>query len=260
MAGIGPDLAPAGSYAQAAWLISAGAVMFVAVALAGAIILGIIETWRTRRAIDALRLNPSRTDLWSVSDWMSAFARTAVADRAEILAATIGSPGTASRIAVDTSLLVGLDGVWVDRLSLERIVTPIAPLLLAASAALALIEAAKGSPWQATVAAAAVGWLAIRLIQYLARMILMPGVTAAVDAATAALRPLTAIRAVESPGGSQQQIIDALLGPIGRLSDAAQALTAASRPPDRDQTIQLALADIRAGIERLLEAVEDPPD
>jgi hypothetical protein len=92
-------------------------------------------------------------------------------------------------------------------------------------------------------------------------MVLGPAVAAAVDAAAAALRPLTPIRLPEAASAAVEPapaLTEAVATQIERLSTAAEALAAAFQPPPRGQTIQAALADIKAGIERLLEITETP--
>ena len=48
-------------------------------------------------------------------------------------------------------------------------------------------------------------------------------------------------------------LAQALSGPLGRLAEATEKLSAAGAPPSREQAIDAALAEIRAGIERLLD-------
>lgn len=267
---VGIAAAKTGELPRLTWAISAGITIFAVFALIVVLIVGVLETSRARQAINALRHDPSLADSWNIADWRSAFAETAIADRAEAMIAAINPPGSIRRVAVDTQLLVGLDEVWLDRLTLKRTVAPLAPLVLGLSATAGLFTYVDGDPWAVVLAAGASGWLLIRASQYLARLALSPAVTAAIDAATAAIRPLTAIQTIEgdlpvstaAPIETAElaaSVAEALFEPMARLSDAADRLSAAARPQSREQTIEAALADIRAGIERLLE-VSDPPD
>jgi predicted transcriptional regulator len=101
------------------------------------------------------------------------------------------------------------------------------------------------------------------------RAILAPLIGSAVAAATAVVRPLNSIPvfapvfAAGSPAASTgpvdaasfaMALERALAGPLDRLAEAADRLGSASAGPSREQTIDAALAEIRAGIERLLDA------
>jgi hypothetical protein len=263
----GMAAAQASDLPRLTWAICGGVTLFAVAALAVVLVIGLAETSAARRAINALRHDPALADSWNLADWRAAFARTAIADRAEAMIAAINPPGSVRRVAVDTQLLVGLDEVWLDRLTLKRTVAPLAFLVVGLGAAAALFTYVDGDPWAAVLAAGMSGWVIIYAAQYLARMALSPAVTAAVDAATAAIRPLTAFQAVEggpAPAPAVQPdlpaaVAEAIAAPVSRLADAADRLAASAKQPSREQTIEAALADIRAGIERLLE-VSDPPD
>jgi hypothetical protein len=95
----------------------------------------------------------------------------------------------------------------------------------------------------------------------------------AIDAATAAIRPLTAFDAVESApptgrppfesglevGEFAAALADLLADPLARLAEAADTL-AASAPAAGERSMEDALARIRAGIERLLESSGPGPN
>jgi hypothetical protein len=285
-AGLAPLLAD--GPARIAWAISAAVAVFAAIALVIAFIGGLVEVSASRRAIDALRYDPSRVGRWNLADWRAAFASTSIADRAEAMIATIGhadgpADGPFRRFAVDTAILVGLDETWLDRLTLNRVVSPLAPLVAASGATVALTAAAGGGQWEAALASGAAGWLFVRMAQYLVRLALWSGVARVVDAATAAIRPLTAIDAVPDqtapnrtgylvaaapPAGLGEydaaELADAVARALGdtldRLAAAVESLSAAAMPPAREQSIDAALAEIRAGIERLLEDSGAAPD
>ena len=262
--------------ARLAWALSAAVVLFAAIALLVATIAGLVETGRVRRRIDALRHDVARADRWNAADWRAAFAETSVADQAEAMIAVIPvDKSEGRRVVVDTPILLGLGRVWLDRLALSGVVAPLPPLLASFAATLALVAYASGERWDVAASAGAAGWFAVALARYLASLALRPAIEAAVAAATAAVRPLSSVQALEvtrsaepqaTPGGrighEEAEIIAAALSnviwePLGRLAEAAEKLTAAAEPQSRDQTIASALAEIRAGIERLLGDKED---
>jgi hypothetical protein len=252
-------LAPASRFA---WAITAGVVAFAVTALAIGLVAGLVEASAARRAVNALRYDPSLAGQWNVADWLAAFATTAVSDRAAAMVAMIGQPGQTRRVAVDTEILLGLVETWIDRLTMNTVFAPLASMLLGVGATVALIGAAGGEPWEAALAAAPAGWLAIRLSLYCVRLALTPSVTGAVEAATSAILPLTSFDAVETPrptipdgldtAALADAIADALASPLSQLAEATDTLAAAVKPAAREQTIDAALAEIRAGIERLL--------
>jgi hypothetical protein len=74
-------------------------------------------------------------------------------------------------------------------------------------------------------------------------------------AAAPPIPPETAAKRIEQ---EEAEIIAAALSnaiwePLGRLADAAEKLAAAGAP-SRDRTIEAAMAEVRAGIEKLLAA------
>ena len=256
---------------QFAWAISAGTTVFAVATLIVALIAGLVETAKARRQIAALRHDPNLADRWNAADWRAAFTPTAVADHAEAMIALLPiDKGETRRVVVDTPILLGLSRIWLDRLTLSWTITPLAPLLLGLGATLALVAYASGGRWDAVAAAGTAGWFAIRLAQYLVRAVLAPLVDAAVADATAAIRPLSAAQAIDAtrpagpiaaPGGrigqDEAEIIAAALShviwePLGRLAEAAEKLSAAGVPQSRVQAIEEAMAEVRAGIERLL--------
>ncbi len=217
--------------ARFTWTISAAAEVFVAVTLFFAMIGGWIEALRTRRKINALRYDPGLSGRWSAADWRAAFAHTAIANRAEAIVAAISSAGGDRRVVTDLALLSDLESVWLDRLVFRRMITPLPALVLALGATLALFRHSPGeSGWEIALAAGTGGWLAISLTYYIARLLLSPAIQLTVDAAIAAVRPLTA----------------ALAQPIAPLVDVISG--------DRQASIEIALSEVRAGIEQLLAA------
>ena len=261
-----------------AWAIAGGTAGFAVATLLVALVGGAAEIARARRQIDRLRLDPTFADRWNAADWRAAFAPTAIADQAEAMIALLPvDKGETRRVVVDTALLLSLNRSWLDRLTLVWTIAPLPPILLGLEATLALFAFTAGDMWAGVLAAGTAGWFVIRLVQYLVRAAMAPLVDSAVAAATAAVRPLSAALAIEtprqtSPGATtaapkrieqeEAEIIAAALSnaiwePLGRLADAAQKLSAAA-PPTRDQSIEAAWAEVRAGLERLL--AESSPD
>jgi hypothetical protein len=267
-------LAGLGGAARAAWTISGGVIAFATVASLAALITGMAETSKVRARIDELRLDPALAGKWNAADWRAAFAPTAIADQAEAMIAIVPvEEDEERRVVVDSSLLLGLNCIWLDRLTLVWTIGPLPLIVLGLAATLALVAHESGGKWDAALAAGTAGWFVIVLIQYLVRVTLSPLVDGAVAAATAAIRPLNSVHALEAQrqniqAGSQQptvkrieqeeaEIIAAALSnviwePLKRLADATEKLTAAAAPPSRDQEIEAAMAEIRAGIESLL--------
>jgi len=259
--------------AKAAWTISGGVVAFAVVASLVGLIAGMAETAKVRARIDELRLDPALAGKWNAADWRAAFAPTAIADQAEAMIAILPvEPGEERRVVVDVPLLLGLNRIWLDRLTLAWTIGPLPLIVFGVAATLALFASESGGKWPAALAAGTAGWFAIILIQYLVRAALSPLVDGAVAAATAAIRPLNSVHALEAyrqtvqlaaPASAKRieqeeaEIIAAALSnviwePLKRLADASEKLTAAVTPPSRDQEIEAAMAEIRAGIENLL--------
>jgi hypothetical protein len=265
-------VATATPMARLVWAISGGTTGFATMALLVALAGGSAEIAKARRQIDRLRLDPELTDRWNAADWRIAFARTAIADQAEAMIAVLPvDKDETRRVVVDTPLLLGMNRIWLDRLMLTWTIAPLPPILVGLGVTFALFAYEAGDRWAAVLAAGTSGWFTIRLIQYLVRAALAPLVDSAVAAATAAVRPLSAAQAIEAPRRmapapsvapskrieqEEAEIIAAALSnaiwePLGRLADAAQKLSAAA-PQSRDQAIESALAEVRAGIEKLL--------
>jgi hypothetical protein len=254
------------------WVIAAGVSAFAIVALLAALIGGAAEISKARRRIDTLRHEPDIADRWNAADWRAAFARTAVAAQAEaMIALTPIDKDETRRVVVDTSLLLSLNRIWLNRLTLTWTIAPLPPILIGFAATMALFAYEGGDRWAIVLAAGMAGWLAIRLVQYLTRAILAPLVDSAVASATAAVRPLSAAVALEpqrhiaaaatlAPKRIEQEeaeiiaaaLSNAIWEPLGRLADAAEKLSTSTTRAS-DQAIEAALAEIRAGIEKLLE-------
>jgi hypothetical protein len=262
-----------GGAAKAAWTISGGITVFATVTLLVVLITGMAETAKLRARIDALRLDPDLAGKWNAADWRAAFSPTAIADQAEAMIAIIPvEKNEERRVVVDAPLLLGLSRIWLDRLTLAWTIGPLPLIVLGLGATLALFAHESDGKWAAALAAGAAGWFVITLIQYLVRAALSPRVDSAVAAATAAIRPLSSVHALEAhrqisqaptsatPKRIEQEeaeIIAAALSnviwePLKRLADASEKLTSAATPPSRDQEIEAAMAEIRAGIESLL--------
>ncbi|MDB5394164.1 MAG: hypothetical protein JWM91_1670 [Rhodospirillales bacterium] len=258
-----------------AWAISVGTAVFATVALLVALIGGAAEIAKARQQIDKLRHDPALADRWNAADWRAAFAHTAIADQAEAMIALAPvDKDEARRVVVDTPLLLGLNRIWLDRLTLTWTIAPLPAIVVGLAATLALFAYEAGDKWGAVLAAGTAGWFIIRLVQYLVRAALAPLVDSAVAGATAAVRPLSAARALDlprqivPPSGAapakrieqeEAEIIAAALShviwePLGRLAEAAEKLSSAAAPQSRDQAIESALAEVRAGIEKLLAA------
>ncbi len=259
-----------------AWSTTAGLSVFGVLALLIALIGGAAETTRARARLTALRLDPTLAGSWNAADWRAAFAPTAVADRAEAMIALLPvENGGERRVVVDTHLLTGLAPLWLNRSTLGCAVGPLPALCAAQGIVLALIDYASAGRWELDLAAGAAGWLLITAAYYLARISLAPAIGAAVEAATAVIRPLTSVQSfaptpVAATAVSTATGIDAgalaaaleraLSGPFDRLAEAADRLGNAGAGPSREQTIDAALAEIRAGIERLLDATGERQD
>jgi hypothetical protein len=262
-----------GGAAKAAWTISGGIIAFATVASLAALIAGMAETAKLRARIDELRLDPDLAGKWNAADWRAAFAPTAIADQAEAMIAIIPvEKNEERRVVVDAPLLLGLNRIWLDRLTLAWTIGALPPIVLGLGVTLALFAYEAGGKWDAALAAGTAGWFAITLVQYLVRAALSPLVNSAVAAGTAAIRPLSSVHALEAhrqisqgpvlaaPRRIEQEeaeIIAAALSnviwePLKRLADASEKLTNAATPPSRDQEIEAAMAEIRAGIESLL--------
>jgi hypothetical protein len=142
-----------------------------------------------------------------------------------------------------------MDQFWLDRLSLARIMTPLPSLVAGFATALALLAFVEGDRWEAVLAAGAVGWFAIRLSEYLVRLVLSAAVAAAVESATATLRPMISSRIFVPPGRSEiaPARVDAPTAP-----SPAKAAAPPATEPSREQTVEAAMPEIRASIERLL--------
>ncbi len=260
--------------AKAAWAVSGGIAGFAVVASLVALLGGMAETTRLRRRIDELRLDPAVAGKWNAADWRAAFAPTAIADQAEAMIAIVPvMAGEVRRVVVDAPLLLGLNRIWLDRLTLAWSIGPLPLVVLALSGTAALFAHGADGRWDAALAAGTAAGFIIVLVQYLARAVLSPMVDSAVAAATAVIRPLISVHALEAhnPAAAQPkrieqeeaEIIAAALSnviwePLSRLADMVERLTTATGEPaaiiapPRDQEIEAAMVEIRAGIEKLL--------
>jgi hypothetical protein len=256
-----------GGLPRLAWSITGALSAFAVVVSLVALIGGGIEVGKARARLSALRLDPALTGAWHAADWRAAFAPTAVADHTEAMIALLPiEGGVERRVVVDTYLLTGLAPLWLDRLTLSQALVPLPALAAGQGIALALVDYASAGRWDLDLAAAAAGWLVVTLAYYLLRVMLNPLVGSAVATATAVMRPLASMQAssqaapaavIAAPALDSKPIAaaleQALSGPLGRLAQATEKLSAAGAPPSREQAIDAALAEIRAGIERLLD-------
>jgi hypothetical protein len=276
-------LAGAGGAARAAWAVSGGIAAFAVVASLAALIGGAIETRRLHRRIDELRLDPLVAGKWNAADWRAAFAPTAIADQAEAMIAIVPvAEGEERRVVVDAPLLLKLNRIWLDRLTLAWTIGPLPLIVLVFAGTLALFAHGADGKWDAALAGGTASALVIVLVQYLVRAALMPLVDRAVAAATAVIRPLISVHAAEAQRPAAQapaavpakrieqeeaEIIAAALSnviwePLSRLADTVEKLTSAAgestviASPPRDQEIEAAMVEIRAGIEKLLNSSE----
>jgi hypothetical protein len=259
------------SLTRSAWAIAGGITAFATVVLLVALITGMAEISKMRARLDELRLDPAMAGQWNAADWRAAFAPTAIADQAEAMIAILPvEKEETRRVVVDTALLLGLNRIWLDRLTLAWTIGPLPAILLGLAATLALAAYESGDKWDAALAAGTGGWFAINLVRYLVRAALSPLVDAAVAVATAAVRPLSSVHAADVPRlvtqvsapskrieQEEAEIIAAALSnviwePLKRLAEAAEKLTAPATPSSREGEIEAALAEVRAGIERLL--------
>jgi hypothetical protein len=226
---------------RAAWAITGTITAFAVVAQATALAGGILETILTRGRIAAL-----------APDWNAVFVRTSIA-------AAALSGGGARQTGWDPPLR--LEPLWLDTLTIGRLIGPLPSLVLAAGGALALFSDISGTGWEIAFAAGLCGWLLISLARYLAAIALSPFVARTVAAMVEAARTATAAApATQSPdaGAIARDVADILAEPLERLADAADRLGQAQPSPPREFAIDAALADIRAGIERLLAASRNP--
>lgn len=256
---------------RSAWAISGGIAAFATVSLLVALITGMAEISKVRARIDELRLDPAMAGRWNAADWRAAFAPTAIADQAEAMIAILPvEKEETRRVVVDTALLLGLNRIWLDRLTLAWTIGPLPGILLGLAVTLALAAYESGDKWDAALAAGTGGWFVINLVRYLVRVALAPLVDAAVAVATAAVRPLSSVQTPEAPRQAAQvpipanrieqeeaEIIAAALSnviwePLKRLAEAAEKLSSPAAPASREEEIEAALAEVRAGIERLL--------
>ncbi len=258
-----------GALPRLAWAITAGLSVFGVLASLVALVGGAGETARARTRLRDLRLDPTLAGSWNAADWRAAFAPTAVADQAEAMIALLPiESGGERRVVVDTHLLTGLSTLWLERLTLNRAIAPLPALAAAQGIVLASIDYASAGRWELDFAAGATGWLLIAAASYLTRIALAPLIGATVDAATAVIRPLTSMQSFVSAvpstgldaGPFGAALEQALAGPLDRLAQAADRLANAGAGPSREQTIDAALAEIRAGIERLLDAAGERQD
>jgi hypothetical protein len=220
---------------RAAWAVAATVVAFAIVAQATALVGGILETILARGRIAAL-----------APDWNAVFVRTSIA-----WAASGGRPGQ-----IGWRFQPRLEQIWLDQLTIGGLTGPLAMLTLAACAALALFSDISGAGWEIAFAAGVCGWLSISLARYLAGVALSPFVAGTVAAMAEAVRTAAAPAAPVNPspdaGAIARDLADLLAEPLERLADAADRMGSAE--PPRERAIDAALADIRAGIERLLAA------
>ena len=265
-----------------AWTLSAAISVFAVVALLIALVAGFAEVLVARARIDALRHDPAMVGRWNAADWRAAFAHTAIRDRADAAIAAllpvVGAPSEAGerRAIADPAILVDLDRFWLERLALDRVVVPVPNLLLALGGVTALLRYASGEPgWELALAAGVAGWLAIRVVHYVVRLILGLVVELAVGAATAAVRPLTSALSLEliawrasderRPAGPPLALepprpATVLAGKPGEPFFASADLQ--PRPMESAVApfapsaggVEAVLAEIRAGIEELLAA------
>jgi hypothetical protein len=224
---------------RAAWAIAGAIGAFAVVAQATALAAGILETILTRRRIAAL-----------APDWQAVFAGASIARAA----ATPG--GRQDKAGWRPS--PRLESIWLDELSIARLTAPLATLALAAGGLLALFSDISGTGWEMALAAGLCGWLLISLARYLAVVVLSPlvasTITAIAEAVRTAAAPAARVNPSPDPEAIARELADILAEPLERLADAADRLGSAEPPPSRERPIDAALADIRAGIERLLAA------
>jgi hypothetical protein len=246
------------SAARLIWAICIAVTLFSLVALAVLVMAGIEETLRVRRRLNALRNDPSIDSEWSARGWRGAFAGSAVASYA-------------GAVAAEVSPLLAIEETWLNRLSLARIFGWLPALLLGLSASSALIGQSRepAAAWSIFLAAGASGAFVIALAFYLARAILAPLVANALSAAACALGQVS----VSPPPSPKEEaagpridyavlataIAEALSEPVETLREAADQIRARAEPDQRDQSIESTLAEVRAGIERLLGPGQDKP-
>ena len=199
---------------------------------------------------------------------------------------------TNRRVFADPALLLSLENIWLDRGTLTATINPLPNIVLATGALLALLRYANtGAGWEIALAAGIAGWTAIVLARYVVRALLTPAIELAVRSATAAIRPLTPALALDiamkrfAPVQGLQTtgteiaaarpdtdamaaaLRSALAEPLMRIAEAADRLNGADGPHTGHLTIrreeistrpsiniEAALAEIRMGIEQLLDS------
>jgi hypothetical protein len=223
--------------ARLAWSASMALSIFAVVALAAALIAGLVETLTTRSRLNRLRSDPDLAGHWGGADWRAAFARTAIQAQAEATIAGFlpAGVGVERRVIIDPAMLIGIEPAWVERLSLTRTIAPLPLLALAAGAGPALFEAYRQLAWEVPLMAGIAGWFAISAAHYLVRGVLGWVAALCVDCARAAIHPITTAPALAFAWAANP-------------APAAQA----DRDDDSDLDVDPALSEIRAGIERLL--------
>jgi hypothetical protein len=247
-----------------AWAMTCAVGLFAVVALATAVAGGIVETNLVRRRVAEARIDSAGLDRANAPDWRAIFAETAIAG----LAAAIPES-----TPYDPSTLLALETVWRDRLTLSRTIAPLPAIVLACDAALAIFGVIAGTGWELALAAGASGWFVVSLARYLAVLGLSPLIAWTMGETVPPMRATGAPRAIFQPainqgapkqpilspaatpldaGAIARDIAEMLADPIERLADAASRLGSPTPAASREQAVDSALAEIRAGIERLL--------
>jgi hypothetical protein len=252
-----PDIAAA--LADQPSRIAVGAIVAVVVyglaALLIALAAGLAETLVARSRVDALRHDISLSGRWTAADWRAAFAHSAIADRAEaVIAAPVSatSAGSDRRVLIDPSLLIGLEATWLDRLTLTPMIAPLPPLLIGAGALASLLHyAGNGAGAVFPLAFGIGGWLLLGVLRYLVRSLLAPAVELAMRAASAAVRPLTPILALD---GAIQRLGDATPQIASAPAKAALKLDPAAIASGLGNAVAEPLAKLVAAADRIAAA------
>ncbi len=261
------------------WAMSASVTAFAVTTLLILLVAGWAETLTVRNRLNALRHDLALADAWNIADWRAAFSGSMVGDWTETIVTGIvpGIGDAGRRVVTDTALFLALDTLWLDRLTLNRMIGRLPLLLFGLGLTSSLLSEANSGgdgQWIILLAAGSCAAFIVALMLYLVRSALMPFVALSIRAAKAAIRPVTSQAAFDTklpllakpaprsadPAGTEPfdadviaaAIATALAEPLRQLTEAVDRLNAGGGANQREQAIDAALAEVRAGIERLL--------
>jgi hypothetical protein len=278
---------------RVAWAVAAVAAACAVAALFTGLVGGIAETLIAARRIGALQAGPTLAGWSCAGDWRTVFDSTAIAVAAGPILEAAVIPREGRAAGVDSISLLALGRLWLDRLTFRRAIRPLPLLVLSADIMLALISDLSGTGWELALAAGVAGWFLISLARYVTFLVLSPFIERTVAATLSATRqamdapasdivaprgfgqaaatqpsmnqPLTGplptapVGAVAAEAEAiARTVAEILAEPLERLAAAAEKMGSAAPPQeqttDPESTVDTAMAEVRAGIERLLAA------